>query len=108
MPIRFRSAIMMGALLLLLIVVLMLTPFPTYLRLGLHAVTYPDQTVFIGDSYSQISAVKHSNEADWDMIASKHPPLYWDVKPKNCTFDNKNDTIYAYTGIWIAEWTCHP
>lgn len=105
---RFRSVIWSGALLLLFIVVLSFTPYPTYIRLGLYAAQNPDRTVFIGDSYSQISAVKHSDESNWDMLGSKNPPVYWGVNPKNCTFTEKEDNIFSVTGIWVAKWTCHP
>ena len=105
---RLKTVIWIGALLLLFIAVLMLTPYLTYLRLGLYVVQHPDQTVFVGDNYSQTSAVNHSDESNWDGIASQHPALYWGVKPNNCTFQGKDDTIFSFTGIWIAQWSCHP
>lgn len=105
---RLRSAIWIGAVLLLITVAIILTPYLTYLKLGFYVAQHRDQTVFIGDNYSQISAVKHSDESNWDMVASEHPPIYWSVKPHNCTFTDKNDEIFSLTGVWIASWACHP
>jgi hypothetical protein len=105
---RFRSVIWIGLLISLFIVVLALTPYPTYISLGLYAAQNPDQIVFVGDSYSQISAVKHSDESNWDMIGSENPPIYWGAKPDNCSFTEKEDNIFSITGIWFAKWTCGP
>lgn len=74
----------------------------------IQAALNPDQTFFLGSGTQQISAVKHSNAANWDMVAHEHPAVYLGAEPKECAFESKDDLIFSLTGIWIAQWTCHP
>ncbi len=108
MPRPYRLVIWTGALLLLFIVALVFTPYPTYMRLGSYVINHPNQTVFTGNDYIQMSAVKHSDEGNWDLVAREYQPAYWSSKPNNCTLDGKDDLFFSLTGIWFARWRCHP
>lgn len=78
------------------------------INVAMYASRHPDQTVFAVDKGGMISAVKHSNEANYDMVASENPPIYLGNKPDNCRFTDKDDFIFTLTGIWVAHWECGP
>jgi hypothetical protein len=98
----------LASLLLILAIGALFTPCFTIASLTFAAATHPDQTYFWGRDTYRISAVKHSDESNWDTVSTEPPPIYWGNQPTNCTFDGKNDTIRAITGVWISHWSCHP
>lgn len=105
---RLKTILYLGIPFLLILLACALTTFPKYAILEAYAALNPDQTVFIGDMYVQYSAVNHTDKANWDMVATKNPPIYLGAQAKNCQFEDKDDSIFTATGIWVARWQCHP
>src|SRR4051812_16151080 len=107
MSVRHRTV---ARLALFFIGLILLSPCFACAALVSYTTLETDRTVFIGTEHFQISALKHSDEANWDMVAEEYPPLYLGAMaiPGHCRLQEKNDLIFSLTGVWVALWSCSP
>jgi hypothetical protein len=90
--------------------VIALVPCLTCGFMAAYVSATPDRTVFLGTGTFQVSAVRHSDGSNWDLVAEEQPPVYLGANPNPgaCIVRHKDDTIFALTGIWVAWWDCKP